>query len=80
MAPEGALVAATRVRNPEVDRHRARKAVAIRDGRTEAAEMADRDLRAARLADSIRKLVDQAPPLTAEQRLRLAGLLVGGAQ
>lgn len=37
-----------------------------------------RDLRAAELEDHIRQLVDAAPPLTAEQRLRLAGLLVGG--
>lgn len=80
MAPEGAVVAATRVIDPDVARHRARKATAVRDGRTEVAEIADRDLRAARLADHIRKLVDAAPPLTAEQRLRLAGLLVGGAR
>lgn len=36
-----------------------------------------RDLRAAELEDHIKQLVDAAPPLTAEQRLRLAGLLVG---
>ena len=36
-----------------------------------------RDLRAAELEEHIRHLVDEAPPLTAEQRLRLAGLLVG---
>lgn len=66
--------------DPEVATHKGRKAVAVRDGNTELAGIADRDLRAAKLADHIRKLVDQAPPLTAEQRLRLAGLLVGGAQ
>lgn len=68
-----------RVIDPEVARHRGRKATAVRDGRTEAAEMADRDLRAARLADHIRKLADQDPPLTAEQRMRLLALLIGGA-
>lgn len=38
-----------------------------------------RNLRAARLADYIRKTVDAAPPLTVEQRDRLAVLLRGGA-
>lgn len=37
-----------------------------------------RDLRAAELEEHIRKLVDSAPPLTDEQRSRLAGLLGGG--
>jgi hypothetical protein len=39
-----------------------------------------RDLRAAELAEHIQKVVDAAPPLTAEQRSRLAALLqpVGG--
>ena len=36
---------------------------------------ARRDLRAARAADYVRKLVDGAPPLTDEQRDRLAVLL-----
>lgn len=36
---------------------------------------ARRNLRAARLEDYIRKVVDAAPPLTAEQRSRLAVLL-----
>lgn len=40
---------------------------------------ARRDLRAARLEDYIREVVDQAPPLTAAQRARLASLLTGGA-
>jgi hypothetical protein len=39
---------------------------------------ARRDLKAARLADHIRKTVDEAPPLTDAQRARLAGLLSGG--
>ena len=41
---------------------------------------AKHDLKVARLEDHIRELVAAAPPLTAEQRVRLAGLLVGGAQ
>ncbi len=39
---------------------------------------ARRNLRAARLADYIRRTVDTAPPLTADQRDRLAVLLRGG--
>ncbi|MDP9397340.1 MAG: hypothetical protein M3P96_05725 [Actinomycetota bacterium] len=38
-----------------------------------------RDLRAARAEDYIRRVVDAAPPLTLEQRDRLATLLRGGA-
>ena len=37
------------------------------------------NLRVERLADQIRKTVDTAPPLTTEQRDRLATLLRGGA-
>jgi hypothetical protein len=40
---------------------------------------ARRNLRAARLEDYIRRTVDAAPPLTAEQRDRLALLLRGDA-
>ena len=36
---------------------------------------ARQNLRAARLEDYIRRTVDQAPPLTAEQRERIAALL-----
>jgi hypothetical protein len=39
---------------------------------------ARRDLRAAELEDHIRRLVDAAPPLTDDQRRRLASLIVGG--
>lgn len=60
--------------------HRARRANALQRGDTETADLAGRDLRAAMLAEYIRQVVDQAPPLTDEQRVRLAGLLVGGAQ
>lgn len=40
---------------------------------------AARDLKAEALADYVRKVVDQAPPLTAEQRDRIAALLRPGA-
>jgi hypothetical protein len=37
-----------------------------------------RDLRAARLSELIRKEAAADPPLTTEQRVKLAGLLLGG--
>jgi hypothetical protein len=62
----------------EMAHHRARRARAVQQGDTEAAEVAARDLRAEKLAAHIRTVVDAMPPLTDEQRNRLAGLL-GGA-
>jgi hypothetical protein len=61
--------------------HRARKARADQQGDTEAAELAARDLRATKAAEYIQALVDTAPPLTDEQRSRLAALVqpTGGA-
>ncbi|MFI7203319.1 hypothetical protein [Micromonospora aurantiaca (nom. illeg.)] len=44
-----------------------------------ATEAASRELREASLARHITRLVDQAPPLTDEQRARLAGLLLPAA-
>lgn len=41
---------------------------------------ARRNLRAERLADHISKVVAEAPPLTQEQRDRLAALLQGGGR
>lgn len=41
---------------------------------------AKRDLRAARLAEYVEKIVAEAPPLTAEQRDRIAGLLRGSSE
>ena len=38
-----------------------------------------RQLREEQLAEHIRRVVDQAPPLTAEQKTRLAALLTGAA-
>ncbi|NHA01885.1 hypothetical protein G5V59_25645 [Nocardioides sp. W3-2-3] len=41
---------------------------------------ARRDLRAERLADHVRSTLSQLPPLTDEQRDRVASLLRGGAE
>lgn len=46
------------------------------DPRTDAARS---ELAEAKLADAIAKVVASAPPLTAEQRNRLATMLMGGA-
>jgi hypothetical protein len=54
---------------------RARKGVAVRLGHTEEAERLDTEIRTARLEEQIKRVVDEAPPLTDEQRARLAQLL-----
>jgi hypothetical protein len=64
----------------EMARARARKANADMRGDSEAASIAARDLRAVKLEEYIQRVVDEAPPLTEEQRSRLAGLLAGGAR
>lgn len=46
----------------------------------EKADSLRRDLKASRAEDYIKRLVDSAPPLTDEQRARLALLLQSGAQ
>ena len=48
---------------------------AVRDGDKAAELEARRSLAAAVLEDKIKSVVDKAPPLTAEQRARLAALL-----
>jgi len=55
--------------------HRARVANAVRSGNTEAEMEARADLKAVKLAEHIRRVVGQAPPLTDAQRDRLAALL-----
>jgi ribosome recycling factor len=57
--------------------HRARLAALKRHSpeNTEAIEAAKADLAAANLAQRIREIVDSAPPLTDEQRDKLATLL-----
>jgi hypothetical protein len=64
---------------------RARVAALSRDRAPDDPDLinARRNLRAERLAAAIRKTVDAAPPLTIEQRARLAALLhtpAGGAR
>jgi hypothetical protein len=56
-----------------------RRAIAMRWGDTETAEITGRDLRALQLEEQIRRLVDAWPPLTPAQRDHLAGLLAGGS-
>ena len=51
-----------------------------RDADDPAVADAQRDLRAAKLAEHIRKVVDSAPPLTPELAEMLAALLRGGDQ
>lgn len=62
----------------EVARTRSRVAVATRLGTPSDVTEARRAHATAKLADYIRKTVDEAPPLTDAQRDRLASLLRGG--
>lgn len=60
--------------------HRARVAALSRDRQPDDPDLiaARRNMRAAKLADHIRRVVDEAPPLTDDQRADLAALLRGG--
>lgn len=63
---------------PSVLRRRAGRLNALRRHRTDddpAVLDAARDLAAERLVEHVRRVVDQAPPLTTEQRDRIAALL-----
>ena len=62
-------------------RERARVAALSQSRDPDDPELADarRSLKTERLADYIGRVVDEAPPLTVEQRDRLALLLRGGA-
>jgi hypothetical protein len=71
------MVAVTSPPSSEVAHHRARVAVYVRDGRD--ASEARRDLLAAKLEEQIKRAVAGAPPLTDEQRRRLAAIIRGGA-
>lgn len=65
----------------EVLQARAALGVASRRGDSEKINDARRDLAAAKLAAYAEKIIDEAPPLTNEQRARISGLLrpTGGA-
>ncbi len=58
---------------------RASAAAYVRAGNHIAADAARQRLKAIKAEEYIRRLVDAAPPLTVEQRDRLASLLRGGA-
>lgn len=62
---------------PDVAHHRAKHAALTRSCEPDDPRLlnARRDLAAATLADRIRSTIDAAPPLTDEQRERLAALL-----
>jgi len=64
-------------RNPQLRVEAARAGAAARWKKPNADDQR-RQLAATRLADYIKRTVDNAPPLTAEQRDRLALLLRGG--
>lgn len=68
--------------SPESRHYRAKVGALSRSRTSDDPELvgAARGLKAARLADHIKRVVDAAPPLTAEQRDRLATLLRGGGR
>ena len=61
--------------SPEARRVRAKVATDVQNGRNAEAERARQQFKALKAEDYIRELVDTAPPLTDEQRDRLAVLL-----
>ncbi|TSD95048.1 hypothetical protein FOS14_18820 [Skermania sp. ID1734] len=63
--------------SPAVRHERARVAALTRDRKPDDPELleARRNLRAETLAEYVRRVVDAAPPLTPEQRDKIAGLL-----
>lgn len=68
--------------SPDAARERARIAALSRARESDDPDLieARRNLRALRLEDHVRQVVAEAPPLTTEQRARIAALLkVGGA-
>lgn len=64
--------------SPTLAHHRAVHANAVLRGDDEAAAEAKRSLNATRLEEYIRRVVNDAPALTDEQRHRLAAILHGG--
>jgi hypothetical protein len=63
--------------SPETAKHRARVAgITLKRGADDPeVEMARRDLEVSKLADHIQRVLAQAPPLTGQQRAKLAELL-----
>lgn len=61
--------------SPELRLATAKAGAAARWADPEAAAEARRDLAAERLAVAVQRIVDQAPPLTDEQRARIGALL-----
>lgn len=82
LTPEGRPRGGGLARDPEGRRLRARAAALARHhpDQPEAGAEERRTLRAAAAERYIRELVDTFPPLTAEQRARLAALLTGGGE
>ena len=66
------------IRNPESRRLRGKIAAATRFA-PEKVPALQRDLRASNLEQTVRETLAAAPPLTVEQRQRIARLLSGGA-
>ncbi len=64
--------------NPEVAKARSRAGVAGRKGDQKAKRAAQADLAEAKIADYIERTVAAAPPLTDEQRDKLATLIIRG--
>lgn len=65
--------------DPTVARTRSAVGVAHRNGDPDLIIAARREHAAAKLADYIRRTVDASPPLSVEQRQKLALLLTGGS-
>lgn len=67
--------------SPVARRERARIASLSRSRAADDPDLieARRNLRAASLEAHVLRILDEAPPLTADQRQRIAGLLAGGA-
>jgi hypothetical protein len=71
----------TRTPSPTIARARGRIGGLVRDRDSNDPELIDayRDLASAKLEQYIQRVISEAPPLTPEQRDRIASLLRGGA-
>lgn len=66
--------------SPEAARHRSRLGYAVQHNNHERAKEARRDLRATLLYEHVKRTLRELPPLTEEQRDRVAALLQGGTE